>query len=216
MQEIIFKWPGFEKLPINCFKLPKLNLSFRGNISERRDQELERYVGYEVDIDDDELFYRYLHAFQSKDNPFLYLTLGDLSYDVLQQGGCGGGSLEINVAIARIQNIPEVVDVRQRDQLERSVQFLFDQESDGEMHGPNFEWVSINGLNYLREDGTHERSNPNYIFYLPINQRHALAVSFDFLGFVPIDESLPTELYAALMSGAESFLSYIQIEDAND
>ena len=211
-QKITLQWPDFAKQPINSFKLPDSHLSFRLDVAEQRDLDPEVYVGYEVDLNSDELFYHYLYDFQSRDNPFLYLALGDSGFDVLQQGGDYSGGINIRFAIARIQNIPEVVDVKNCDELERAVQHIFDQENDGERLGPDFCWEEVGGKNFLRENCGCPRSNPAYAFYLPIDHRNVFIVDVSFGGYVPIGEPHPPALFDALMDGVRDFLSYVQLE----
>ena len=211
-QKITLQWPAFAKQPINSFKLPEWHLSFRADIAHQRDLAPEDYVGYEVDLNSDELFYQYLYGFQSKDKPFLYLALGDSSFEVVQQGGGYTGGVNVSIAIARIQNIPGVTDIKNGNELEQAVQHIFDEENDGEMLGPDFCWVTVEDKKFLRENATHMRSNPRYIFSLPIDHRHILTFNCSFGGYVPIGEPLPPALFDALMDGVKDFLSYVQLE----
>ena len=211
-QKITLQWPYFAKQPINSFKLPEWHLSFRADIAERRDMAPEDYVGYDVDLNSDELFYQYLYGFQSKEKPFLYLALGDCDFDVLQQGGGYTGGVNFSIAIARIQNIPGVTDIKNGNELEQAVQHIFDEENDGEMLGPDFCWVTVEDKKFLRENVTHKRSDSRYIFSLPIDHRHILTFNCSFGGYVPIGEPLPQALFDALMDGVKDFLSYVQLE----
>ena len=212
VKKITLQWPAFAKQPINSFKLPESHLSFRLDIAEQRDLAPEDYVGYEVDLNSDELFYQYLYGFQSKEKPFLYLALGDSGFDVLQKGGGYSGGIYVSIAIARIQNIPSVTDVRNCNELEQAVQHIFDEENDGEMLGPDFCWITVEDKKILRENATHKRSDPRYIFSLPIDHRHILTFNCSFGGYVPIGEPLPQVLFDALMDGVKEFLSYVQLE----
>ena len=216
MVKVVMKWPDFSKQPINTFKLPSWYLSFRGDIAEERDLSPDYFVDYDVDINSDDLFFKHLYRFQSKSNPFLNLTLGILSWDFQQlRGGFLGGS-RVTISVARVQNIPNVVDVRQEIELERAVQFLFDKEDKGKNLGPDFCWIQAGANVFLRENCSLQGSYPAFAFFMPIDHRHVLIIDCSCSGFLPMGEVLPPPLLEGVMDGIKDFLSYIQLEKSDD
>lgn len=214
--KITLQWPDFTKQPINSFKLPKGYLTFRGDITHAREIMPRRFVDYDINLESDELFYRFVKPYQSKDKPFLNLILGELSYEVLQRGGGYGGGVHTIITIARAQNIPGVTDIQKPEELRAAIQLNFDRENDGERLGPDYCWINVDGRTYLQENRSGERTRPAYAFYSAIDYRNLLAIDFSFGGYIPLGEKLPPALFDALMDGVKEFLSHIQLEEIED
>lgn len=208
---IKLEYLSFSSEPINSFRLPDLDLSFRGDSSHARECEPDDFASYDVKLESDEYFEQYL-LFQTIDDPCLYLRLAEMEFDAQSSNIKHSGGFVVRVKIIRMQNIEGISDLRDSSQLQAFQQFIFDKEySADEALGPNFHWISVGPQSYLAENASLKNSDPRHIFFRPIDHRHALMIDATFEGFLPMGTPFPPELHEACMDVIKDFLSHIEL-----
>ena len=213
-------YPDFAKESINSFRLPNFNLSFRGTSSESIEEIPHYYIGFNADFNNETLIKEYLAAHtmeQTLDEPCLYIRLASIDFNARQKQGKLAGGFFIPINIIRLQNIVGVDDIREFNQLEQARRVIYDMQSEGldGMHGPDHKVLEVGDAKYLVENSCFENSAPCYLFFRPIDHRHALMVDVTFEGFVPMGTPFPPELHEACMDVVKDFLSHIELTKAD-